>query len=198
MLKEINKIAGELSAIDRYSQTRLINPESVLEHMGYVCFCALVIGNRLFAEGEMINLGDLMIKATIHDIEETITGDMASPTKYWNPNITAEIKKVEAEAAKMVTNKLDKNGWLYDQWEAAKSGKEGYIIALADKLAVVYKIQQETEQYGNNTLRNHIDGTVPALQYLYDQQQNFEVITNGHIIEEVILEAIAICRKIQA
>jgi len=68
MLKKINSMARSLSAIDRYSQTRLVNPESVLEHTGYVCLCCLFIGNELNNRGEDLNIGLLMTKATVHDL----------------------------------------------------------------------------------------------------------------------------------
>ena len=150
---KINKVSGQLASIDRYSQTRLMNPESVLEHTGFVCFCSLMIGKELERAGEVIDFGELMIKATVHDLEEVVTGDIACPTKYWDDRITREIKRVEREAGRKVLYDIDPSGELFTFWDTSKHDKEGFIVALADKLAVVYKVNQETMEFGNQTIK---------------------------------------------
>ena len=194
IVHKINKVSGKLASIDRYSQTRLMNPESVLEHTGFVCFCALMVGKELEKAGEVIDFAELLIKATVHDLEEIVTGDIACPTKYWDDRITREIKRVEAEAGKKVLNDLDPSGELYTFWEASKHNKEGFIVALADKLAVVYKVNQETMEFGNQTIKGHIDGLIPALMEMDEYIHGCGLIDNHKVIGEIITEAIEICR----
>lgn len=199
LIRRINKTAREMCTIDRYSQTRLINPESVLEHTGFVCFCSLMIAGELNKVGECVDIANLMSKAAIHDIEETITGDISCPTKYANDEILAEIKKVERDAAEVICKYLDesKEQFLFQIWNEAKDGKDGFIVALSDKLAVVYKVQQEVEFFGNKTLQEHIDGLVPALELLYEAQPEWNVLQSIGIIREIITEARAICQAIK-
>ena len=190
-ISKVNELTSRMSAIDRYSQTRLVNPESVLEHTGWVCFTCLMIADELMQNGEHIDLGKLMSSAAIHDVEEIITGDIPSPTKYSSPEMTARLKQFEDKSARELLS-----GSMYAIWRNAKQGKEGFIVELADKLAVVYKIQQETEEFGNNTLRGHTDRIIPVLKSLYNKQTNDSVIDNNNIIFNIIDEAIEICQKI--
>ena len=195
IVRKINSIANVMSTIDRYSQIKLINPESVLEHTGYVCFCSLTIANKLILEGEEINIGGLLSRATLHDVEEIVIGDIAAPTKYWSPKVTSTIKNIETEAAFAVLSNLDPTKTLFSIWASAKLGKEGFIVALADKLAVVYKVSQEINGYSNHTLKEHIHGLIPALEKFYESD-NICVIDNKHIIVDILDEAIEICTKI--
>lgn len=195
IVSKINKTARELSTIDRYSQTRLINPESVLEHTGFVCLCSLLIGIELEKSGEKIHFGKLLTKATLHDIEETITGDISCPTKYANESILREVKKVEEQAAEQICTNLDPDGHIFRLWAESKEGKEGFIVALADKLAVVYKVQQEVEYFGNKTLNEHINGLPNALWRLNDKAVG--IFENRKLIYSIILEAITICEGVK-
>jgi len=193
ILENINDLAGRMSAIDRYSQTRLANPESVLEHTGWVCFCSLMIADELIANGERIDLGKLLASATIHDVEEIIVGDIPSPTKYSSNYVTKGLKDFEDQSAKKLLSDR-----MYKIWKNSKSGKEGFIVELADKLAVVYKIQQETMDFGNNTIRGHADNMIPVLTYLYECQISDKIMDNQKIIVDIINEAIKICQIIKA
>jgi len=152
-----------------------------------------MIADELIANGEHIDLGKLLSSATIHDVEEVIVGDIPSPTKYSSSNVTMGIKAFEDKAAKELLSSR-----MYGIWKEAKFGKEGFIVELADKLAVVYKIQQETYEYGNNTLKGHVDNMIPVLNHLYDCQILDSIIDNHKIITDIINEAIAICNKVKA
>jgi len=97
-------------------------------------------------------------------MEETVTGDIPTPTKYHNPRITEEIQKFEDIAAAEVAEKYFKQ-WAYVTWGTAKDESlEGEIIRIADAGAVVYKIKQETalgnasfEQYEENVWNSLLD-----------------------------------------
>ena len=195
LVNKINDIARNMSTIDRYSQTRLINPESVLEHTGFVCFCSLIIAEELNKHDEQIDIGVLLAKATLHDVEETITGDISCPTKYANKSILREVKMVEEQAAEQIFTNLDPYGNLFHLWACAKEHKEGFIVALADKLAVVYKVQQEVEYFGNKTLKEHIEGLPIALLELSDKSK--EIFGDNEVIDGIILEAIIICEEVK-
>jgi len=155
-----------------------------------------MIARDLAEAGEEIDFAELLIKATVHDLEETITGDIACPTKYWDPQITREIKRVEREAGRKVLYDLDPSGELFTYWDTSKHGKEGFIVALADKLAVVYKVNQETMEFGNQTIKGHIKGLIPALMEMDEYNHGSGVITNHKIIGNIITEAIEICRTV--
>lgn len=193
MFRIISDITGKMSAIDRYSQTRLINPESVLEHTGWVCMTCLFIATKLNEEGEGLDIGLLMSKAAIHDIEEVITGDIASPTKYFSEKLTNEIGKLSRHAVSQILKPFDSKE-LSDIWSKSKEGKEGFIVMLADKLAVVYKVNQEVSQFGNQTIKGHVTSLMPSLEWIRQYMELKSVIKNRKFVNEIIDEAIEICQ----
>ena len=138
----------------------------------------------------------MLTKATIHDIEETITGDISCPTKYWNSRITREIKDVERQAGRKVFSELDPEGDLFAFWDTSKHGKEGFVVSLADKLAVVYKVQQETLLFSNQSMKNHVKGLESVLRELSDSCNENNIIDNDQIIYGIIGEALEICQTV--
>jgi 5'-deoxynucleotidase YfbR-like HD superfamily hydrolase len=182
--------------MDRYSQTRLVNAESVLEHTGWVCMCSFFIAMELNELGEGINIGSLMSKAAIHDVEEVIVGDVANPTKYYSEELTKQIGDMSASAAYTLLSQFNSVDSLMDIWEKSKIGTEGYIVALSDKLAVVYKVQQEVIGFGNSTIRDHVKGLEEALNRL-EIELEFISIVNRSVIREIIQEAKEICQGIR-
>ena len=198
MLDKINDIAGRLANMDRFSQTRLINPESVLEHTGYVCFFSAVVAQQLISLGEPdINLSSIMMKSALHDVEEVETGDIPNPTKYANKAITEALYGVSEDAAKMIFEKLDTSGILFDYWTEAKDGKSGFIVKLADRMAIVYKAHQEIELFGNNTLKGHIVKLLPALENLFIRIEKFEKVESKIFLRDLIFEGIEICESLK-
>ena len=95
-------------------------------------------------------------------MEEVITGDIPTPTKYHNPKITHEIKMFEAIAADEVANEYF-GEWSKTIWAEAKDGSlEGDIMRIADTAAVVYKIKQEVA-LGNNSFNQYEENVWNAL-----------------------------------
>ena len=126
------------SKVRRWSQIHCAREESSLEHTAAVALIALKIGSRISLE---VNTAELLAKALLHDMEETITGDIMTPIKY-HPALIGAVKDMEKDAAKKVSSIF--GDWAYHYWETAKDDTiEGYIIRIADKAAVVYKYKQE-------------------------------------------------------
>ena len=157
--------------------------------------CSFFIAMELKNKGEVIDVGKLMAKAVIHDIEEVIVGDIASPTKYHSLRLTEEIQDLSSSAARHILSAFDSSEDLFHIWETSKKGTEGYIVALADKLAVVYKIQQEVEGFGNHTIRDHEKGLEGALDRL-EAALVLTAILNQLTIRDIIQEAREICQAI--
>ena len=156
----IFKFINGLSSVKRWSNAYCQREENVLEHTAVVSIIALRIGQEVGAD-----LGDLLSRAILHDMEEMITGDIPTPTKYHNEDITREIKKFEEIAAIEVAARYFGH-WAFNLWSKAKDDSlEGEIIKIADSLAVVYKIKQETD-LGNptfHTFKNNIHGALIEL-----------------------------------
>jgi len=158
--------------------------------------CAFFIGMELKEEGEEIDMGLLMSKAVIHDIEEVIVGDISNPTKYYSHALTDQIAELSQKSADKLLIEFDSYIDLMDIWIDAKIGKEGYIVALSDKLAVVYKMQQEILGFGNASVRFNMEKLPEALEQLKNDLAVSE-IENTLIIHHMINEAIALCNQIK-
>ena len=190
---EIFEINYKMSALSRFSQTHLIKEESVLEHTGFVCMMAYYIGNKMIIEGKQLNIGTLLCKAVSHDIDEIITGDIPRPTKYYNEGIRESIQLIEEENMKKIATEMDLQ-YFYDDWASAKSGPEGYIVALCDGLAILYKVYYEAVKFGNKTIVDHF---VHIPEFLDNME---ELITGklGHsdFLQSLIKEARILCLTI--
>jgi len=193
MLKEINDIAGKMANMDRFSQTRLLNPESVLEHTGFVCLFSAILSQRLICLGENINIGEVMMKAVLHDVEEVLIGDIPTPTKYANKTITDSLREASILAADEVLSKVDQSGKLFDYWLESKEGRSGYIVSIADRLSVLYKANQEISLFGNNTIKGHVVSLAPAIESLKNRVNMFESEESVAFIWNLINEALELC-----
>lgn len=165
---KIFKAASSLSSIQRYSQTFLIKKENVLEHSGFVVLFCYLIGKQLQSEGVEINMGRLLSKAIIHDIDEIITGDVPRPTKYFNARSIIIFKEMEQTGTRLFLKDLiDDDSILesiYSDWEESKIGVAGGIVKLADLSAVVYKAWEEQSLLSNKNLAKHILGAIDAIE----------------------------------
>jgi 5'-deoxynucleotidase YfbR-like HD superfamily hydrolase len=151
MIRKTNEIISRLASVKRYSDHRLCNDESVLEHSGYIALICLMISEKLNNRGAKIDIGIVLSKAILHDIDEIVTGDIAMPIKYYSDDLNKEIKKMEFELTKKVFDGIDQKT-LFPEWRHAKAGKEGSIVKLCDFLAVVYKVHDEVVLRGNKTM----------------------------------------------
>lgn len=155
MLRTMMATTRRVSAVQRYSQTKLINGESVLEHQGCVAFFCYCIGERLNQYGEDLNMAELLKGAVIHDLDEVATGDIPRPTKYSNVEVQRALEDMAYNGVDELSSKLRVES-LTVQWSDAKEGKEGTIVALSDILSVLYKVWTEVVLYGNRTIVDHV------------------------------------------
>lgn len=95
--------------IKRWALMFCVKPENVAEHSHQVAIVAhllAVIKNKKF-KGQ-INADRVATIALYHEASETRFGDIVSPTKYANPEIAREFKKIEFLAEKECLASLPK------------------------------------------------------------------------------------------
>jgi 5'-deoxynucleotidase len=93
--------------IKRWSLMFCVKPENVAEHSHQVAIVAhllAVIKNQKFSGN--INADKVATVALYHEASETRFGDIVSPTKYANPEIAREFKKIEYIAEKQCLQSL--------------------------------------------------------------------------------------------
>ena len=94
MLEAASGDVRRLSHVVRYSSIPISVPENVAEHSYWVCLYSALIHQVLRpADHELI--GALLLKATIHDLAECVTGDVVRTFKYSSTTLREEINKAE-------------------------------------------------------------------------------------------------------
>lgn len=172
-----------LSSVNRFSQYRLINPESVLEHSGMVALTTLMLLDKLDIDCAHTRL-EALEYALCHDVDEILTGDIPMPTKYSRPEVTALINDI----AKLNAMNVDKiyDVMLYQHSKAQDHVK--VIVKFADVLAVFYKCYQEIELFGNKSLISATESLAAAINNrFYDLKTTWTVtIPFTDFVEEAI------------
>lgn len=148
------EVAGELATINRYSKSKLNNPENVLEHTGFVSMIAYFVGHAINnSESEKkVDIGVLLSRCIVHDVEEFVTGDVQRPTKHSSPEMLSLFDELSSNAILEVSAKTDNKEIIRD-WSNSKKGYEGSIVAFCDAFSVVYKAYDEVVLRGNKTIQ---------------------------------------------
>lgn len=149
-----------LSNIMRFNQCNLINKQNVAEHSFYVCWWSFLIA--LYESGsklEKINYDKLLIGALLHDLDESVTGDILYPTKniFGEGKIGKIIKEfassiLEEGILKYLNDNKIVSAYLSSCWKTAKTdGIEGKIVCAADMLDCLFYSLKEIKT-GNKSM----------------------------------------------
>lgn len=150
--------------ISRWALMRNTAQENVQEHSHQVAVLAhalAVIRNEKF--GGMIDPGGVAVAALYHDASEIITGDLPTPIKYYNPDIKAAYKNVEAVAEDKLLSMLPEE--LRPDYEDILKMPDPEVrelVKAADKLSAYIKCVEELKA-GNNEFRDAAAQTKAAL-----------------------------------
>ena len=139
----------QLSKVNRYSGVYLIQPESVSDHTTQVGLIAFTLASYLKHIGEEIDLGRVALYALLHDIDESLTGDIPRNIKYYNSKSIKSFNEIAEDAINRLDAQLGFTN-IHDYWVVAKEdGIEGLIVGISDVLQVVRKIIEEVQFLGN-------------------------------------------------
>ncbi len=150
--------------ITRWALMRNTFSENVQEHSHTVAVLAhalAVIRNTVF--GGSVDAGAVAAAALYHDAAEIITGDMPTPIKYYNPEIKASYKKVEAIACDKLLAMLPPE--LQNAYAPTLKCVNRVFAALvkaADKLSAYIKCMEEIKA-GNAEFKRAAEQTRAAL-----------------------------------
>lgn len=139
---------SRMKHIYRWSLMRNVNRENIMEHSLQVAMIAhglAIINNRVF-NGDA-NPEKAALYAIYHDSNETITGDLPTPIKYFNPEIQTSYKGLEEVSKDKLLSLLpaslqeDYKGVLfYDE-----TSLEGRLVKAADKICAYIKCVEESK-----------------------------------------------------
>lgn len=184
MPRKIFSHVSSLSGVNRFSMYKLFHEENVLEHSGMCAKFCLILGLRCNAlwPGAM-NMGILLTKALIHDWDESLTGDVARPTKYYSNTLRKELANFErAGIAKLA----EAFCWpeLVTLHAEAKEGPEGLLVAIADYSCAVHRVAEETLVHHNYALLNTAKEMGAVCKRIQEKITHVEIVEIKNMLNE--------------
>jgi len=138
---------ARMKFIQRWGLMRNSDPENIQEHSLQVAMIAhnlALVRNRYF-QGQL-DPARVMELAVFHEVSEVITGDLATPIKYFNPEIQQAYQAIEAVAKERLIRMLpaeleaDYRGMINPLPEDAENWR---LVKAADKIAAYLKCLTE-------------------------------------------------------
>jgi len=155
--------------ISRWGLMRNSRTENISEHSletAVIAHGLAVMRNRRF--GGDVNPERVAILALFHDVSETITGDLPTPVKYFNSDISASYKQVEHIALEKLLTMLPDD--MRDDYRdilipSSADAEAMKLVKAADKLSALLKCIEE-ESAGNGEFALAKKGTLEAIRAL--------------------------------
>jgi putative hydrolase of HD superfamily len=166
-IKEFLNSQRNLGRVVRFSAHSRINDENVAEHSYHVTFYAMLLADLEKRFGNKVEMEKLLRASLLHDLEESLTGDILHDFKHRDVKLTREIKRMGLQFFMEMMDNLPENlaGKYTEIWKNAKDSKtiEGKILEAADRLdALLYSIDEYN--LGNKKFRQTADKIVRDLK----------------------------------
>lgn len=161
---------ARMKHIKRWGLMRNTREENIQEHSlqtAMIAHALALIKNRMF--GGNVNAERVLALAVYHEAGEVITGDLATPIKYFNPEIKTAYKQIERVAEEKLVDMLPKA--LKGDYESLildrNAESELYaIVKAADKICAYLKCVEELSA-GNSEFekaKNAIEKTIKEME----------------------------------
>ena len=142
---------ARMKHIKRWGLRRNTIQENDQEHslqVAMISHALAVLRNRRY--GGNVDVERIMLMAVYHEAPEVITGDVATPIKYFNPRIKDSFKAIERMASEKLLTYLPED--LRADYEPLllpdESTEEWKLVKAADKISAYLKCVEE-EKMGN-------------------------------------------------
>jgi 5'-deoxynucleotidase len=172
---------ARMKYIGRWGLMRNTQRENIQEHSLQVAVIAhglALVKNKYW--GGVLNAERIAVLAMYHEVSEVITGDLATPIKYFNPEIKKAYHEIERIAKARLFRMLPAE--LQPEYEdllfnnAASDRENWLLVKAADKIAAYLKCLEELKA-GNQefssaerALKNQIaDFRLPEVDYFMEK-----------------------------
>ncbi len=138
---------ARMKFIQRWGLMRNTQPENIQEHSLQVAMIAhslALIKNKLFTG--RVNPERTAVLALYHDASEVITGDLATPIKYFNPKIKTAYNEIEGVARRRLHQMLPealKSDYQAIFFEEEADREHWELVKAADKICAYVKCLEE-------------------------------------------------------
>ena len=169
MANEFYALMGRMRYITRWGLMRNTFSENIQEHSHQVAVLAhaLALIRRDVLGIPGAEPDRCAVAALYHDVSETLTGDMPTPIKYYNPDIKAAYKQVERIASErlltMLPPELEKS---YRSLIMEEEKDVEPTVKAADKLSAYIKCLEE-QKAGNTEFDSAAVTTYEALKAMH-------------------------------
>lgn len=166
MANEFYALMGRMRNITRWSLMRNTFSENIQEHSHQV---AMIAHGLALIRREILHLDGpdpdkCAVAALYHDASETLTGDMPTPIKYYNPEIRAAYKQVERIAGERLLQMLPEQLQSFYAPAILESDPEvTVVVKAADKLSAYIKCIEE-QKAGNSEFESAAAQTMASMK----------------------------------
>ena len=178
MANEFYALLGRMRYITRWGLMRNTFSENIAEHshITAVLAHALALIRREILKLDGPDPDKCAVAALYHDATETLTGDLPTPIKYYNPDIKGAYKQVERIAGERLLGMLPPElRASYEQLIHESDLEVLPIVKAADKLSAYIKCIEE-QKAGNTEFDSAAEtvmeamreSTLPELQWFLD------------------------------
>lgn len=159
---------ARMKLIERWSLRRNTRRENDQEHSLQVTMIAHALAHyRNTRYGGNLDLEKVLLYAVYHEAAEVITGDLASPIKYFNPGIRDAYKSIEHMASQKLLDYLPPD--FQETFEKLlfpdEESLEWKIVKAADRISAYVKCLEEYA-FGNHeflTAQENIRASISAM-----------------------------------
>ena len=167
-----------------YSGLRTREPETLSHHIIEVQLLSLKMYYELLELGyNELELGQLLYKGLLHDMDEVITGDFPRPIKYYNKEIRDSIEFVADKSVQLLSYNEFGSMEPYKVWSTSKSGHAGLVIKVSDLAVVAKKAAEEVLIFGNNEYLKVLD---EVKGYMIETKSVLLSMNNDKLVEYLI------------
>lgn len=155
---------SRMKYIGRWALMRNTRTENVLEHSATVAMFAHALAVLHIRNGGDVDPDRVGMIALYHETGEVLTGDLPTPVKYFNSDITSAYKDIEKRSEKKLVESLpDELRGEVDGLVCGGSDTERRLVKYADTLAAYVKCVEELAQ-GNTEFAEAERSTLAKLK----------------------------------
>ena len=171
---------SRMKFIQRWGLMRNTQNENIQEHslqVAVIAHALAIIRNKYFNGN--LNPERVVTLAVFHETSEVITGDLATPIKYFNPDIKKAYKNIEEIAntrlLKMLPDELTEvyHALLFHEYEDVDCWK---IVKAADKICAFLKCIEETKA-GNREFNKAMESIQQEISNMVEPEIKYFMTT---------------------